>query len=254
MALTANRDVDHYVDQEIRSLPVAGTVHIYKGALLASGPTGYAQAASGVLPFVGIAYEEMDNSSGADGALSVRVYTVGDFGMTLTGAATSDLGRPVFVSADDTLTFTGSGASYVGIVQDVVAANEIVLRIDPGRNLVKTITHAVEDVSAGVDISDRTTHAFDRSAWIVAARIVNQATAAAGIDNSNTCVINLLLSAGLLVTQTFDASTAFPGVNTRFVMTGLANVHVTAADVLLFSMANGATADPGPFLVEIDYV
>ena len=76
MALTANRDVDHYVDQEIRSLPVAGDVHIYQGALLASSSTGHVRPASGTLPFVGIAYEEMDNSSGANGDLSVRLYTV----------------------------------------------------------------------------------------------------------------------------------------------------------------------------------
>jgi len=39
MALSANREVDRYVDQDLRTLPVKGSTHIYKGALagLAAG-------------------------------------------------------------------------------------------------------------------------------------------------------------------------------------------------------------------------
>lgn len=254
MALTANRDVDHYVDQEIRSLPVAEAVHIYKGALLAADATGYIQPLSGALPFVGIAYEEMDNSAGADGDLAVRVYTVGDFGMTLTGATVADIGRPVFASADDTITFTADANAYVGVVQDVPAANEVIVRIDPGRSLVKTVVHAVEDVGAGVDITSRAVRAFDGPAWITAIRVVNQASAAAGIDDSNTCVVSLVRTAGAVGSVTFNSTTTFPGANTHLALTGLTNLHVTAPDVLLFSMTNGTTANPGPFLVEVDYV
>ena len=34
MALTANRQVDHYVDQELRSFQVAASAHVYKGAFV----------------------------------------------------------------------------------------------------------------------------------------------------------------------------------------------------------------------------
>ncbi len=175
MALTANIEVDHYVDQELRSFQVAGTNHVYKGSLVGLTLTGYAQPLIAGDTFVGLAYEEIDNSSGSDGDLSVRVYTLGDFGMTLTGATVADIGRPVFASAEDTLTFVGGGNSYVGLMQDAVATNQIILRLDPARMHVKTVTHVVEDLAAGADIAARAIHAFDVDGWIVAARIVQTA-------------------------------------------------------------------------------
>lgn len=254
MALTANREVDHYIDQELRTFQVAASKHVYKGGFVGLSATGYAQPlVAGDAP-VGLAYEEIDNSSGADGDLSVRVYTLGDFGLTLTGAAIAHVGRPVFASADDTLTFTGAGNSYVGLIQDVPAANTIILRIDPQRSKIKTVTHVVEDLGAGVDFAARAIHAFDTDGWLVSARIVNQATAAAGIDNSNTCVVTLATDAGTVVTKTFNASVTFPAANTEVDMGALGNTHAEPGQVMTLAVTNGTTANPGPFLVEIDYV
>ena len=130
MALSANREVDRYVDQELRSYPVAGSTHIYKGAFVTLDASGYAQPLSAGNRFVGLAYEEADNSGGADGDLRVRVFTLGDFGHTLSGATAAAVGQPVFAGADDTLTFMPGGNTFVGYVKDVVASNEIVLRLD----------------------------------------------------------------------------------------------------------------------------
>ena len=130
MALTANREVDHYIDQELRSLQVAAGKQIYKGALVGVTTGGYAQPLTAGDLFVGIAYEEMDNTSGADGDESVRIYTVGDFGHALSGAAVSNLGDAVYASADDTLTFTATANSYVGHAIDVPTSGEIILRLD----------------------------------------------------------------------------------------------------------------------------
>ena len=254
MALTKNLEVDHYVDQELRSYEVAAAKYVYKGGLIGLSTGGYAQPLTAGDPFIGIAYEEMDNSSGADGDVTVRVYTVGDFGMTLAGASTSYIGRPVFASDDATLTLVGAGNSYLGRVQDVVTAHKVVLRIDSMDTAVKTITHAVENLAAGGDIAARAIHSFDQEAWIVGARVVNQATAAAGIDNSNTCVIVLATGAGTVVSETFDSTTTFPAANADQDLGTLANEHATAGQVLTLAVTNGATADPGPFLIEVDYV
>lgn len=254
MALSANREVPRYIDQQLRTFRVAADKHIYKGAFAGLDADGYAQGLVAGDPFLGVAFEEMDNTGGSDGDLSVRVYTIGDFEHTLTGVAVTDIGRPVFASADNTLTFDGNGNSYVGIVQDYVSANTIILRIDPHRKLVKTVIHAVENLAAGADIAARAIHAFIVDGWITEARVVNQATSAAGIDDSNTCVITLAIDAGTVVTETFDSTTTFPAANASKNLEALANENAAAGDVLTLAVTNGTSADPGPFLVEVDYV
>lgn len=254
MPLTANRNVDHFIDQELRTVQVAAAKHIYKGAFVGLASTGYAQPLVAGDSFMGLAYEEKDNTTGANGALAARVYTLGDFEHALTGAAVADIGRPVFASADNVLTFTALGNTYVGIVQDVPSTGTIILRIDPNRRQVKTVVHALEDLAANADIAARAIHHFDQDGWIVAARVVNQATAAAGIDASNTCTVTLAIDAGTVVAEVFDDVTTFPAANTAKTLGAMANEHADAGDVLTLAVLNGTTADPGPFLIEVDYV
>lgn len=131
MALSENRDLDRYVDQELRSFGVKGAAHIYKGGFVGLDTNGYARALVAGDQAVGVAYEEKDNTSGSDGDASVRVFTQGDFSHALTGAALSNIGDAVYASSDDTLTFTATSNSLVGICMDSPATNEIILRIEP---------------------------------------------------------------------------------------------------------------------------
>lgn len=254
MTLTDNREVDRYVDQELRTFRVAGATHIYKGALVGLDADGYAQPLTAGDAFVGLAYEEADNSSGSDGGISVRVFTLGDFELALSGAAVGDIGRPVFASADDTLTFTAVDNSCVGIVQDVPSSGKIILRIGPPAGAVKTVKHDVEDLSAGSDISSRAVHAFAQAGWIVAARVVNHETAAAGIDAGNTCVVGVALNSTSVASKTYNDSVSFPDANAADSLGAISSPAISAGDVLKIAVANGAAADPGPFTIEVDYV
>lgn len=254
MALTTNRNVDHYIDQELRSYPVGAAKRVYSGGWVGLAATGYAQALVAGDAVAGLAYEECDNSAGAAGAKSVRVYTQGDFGVTLAGATVASIGRPVFASADDALTFTANGNSFVGLVQDVPVSGEIILRLDVGAKAVKTICHAVEDLAAGADIAARAVHSFEGDAWIVSARVVNQATASAGINDANTCVIALATGAGTVATKTYNTTVLFPGANLDDDLGAVTNAHAAAGSVLTLAVTNGAAANPGPFLVCLDYV
>ncbi len=130
MALSANRDLDHYVDQELRSFKVAASEHIYKGAFVGLSAGGHVRSLSAGDVFVGIAYEEADNASGSAGDISVRVYTLGDFGHALSGAAISNVGDAVYASADDTLTITSASNSYVGYAVDVPSSGQVILRLE----------------------------------------------------------------------------------------------------------------------------
>jgi len=254
MALTANREVDHFVDQELRTFQVAAAANIRKGSFVGINTSGFARPLAAGDAFIGLAYEEANNAAGANGAIAVRVFTEGDFVLTLSGAAQGSVGRHVFASDDEVLTFTAAGNSYVGVMEGAFATNQIVLRIDPLRRLVKTAVHAVEDLSAGADISARAAHAFNSEAWIIAARVVNQATAAAGIDNSNTCVVAVGINAGTVASKTYDASNPFPAANTSDSLGAISNARASTGNVLTVAVTNGATANPGPFLVEVDYV
>jgi hypothetical protein len=130
MALTANREVDHYIDQELRSLRVAAGAHVYKGAIVGVSPAGWARPLTAGDLFAGIAYEEADNAGGLDGDVSVRVYTLGDFGHALSGATIVNTGDAVYASDDETLTFTAAGNSFVGRAVDVPASGTVIVRLD----------------------------------------------------------------------------------------------------------------------------
>lgn len=133
MPLTANRDLDRFIDQELRALKVKAATRVYKGGFVGfDRATGYIRGLSAGDLFAGIAYEESDNSTGANGDRSCRLYTQGDFQAVLAGAVQTDVGKPVFASADDTLTFAGGGpASYVGRCVDVPVAGKVIVRVEP---------------------------------------------------------------------------------------------------------------------------
>ncbi len=131
MALTANRDVDHFVDQEIRRYPVVAGGRIFKGGFVGLNAGRYARALEAGDRCAGLAYDAADNTAGADGERCVRVYTQGDFLLPLGGAARGDTGKAVYASDDATLTFTAAGNSLVGICVDVPAGGQIILRLEP---------------------------------------------------------------------------------------------------------------------------
>jgi len=252
MALTASRNVDRYVDQELRTLRLKSSTTVYRGALVGLA-AGYARGLVAGDVFCGVSYEETVNA-GADGAKAVRIYTVGDFEHAVSGASQTDVGRPVFSSADDTLTFVAAGNSYVGIVQDFVSSGVVIVRIDPARRAVKTFRELIEDLAAGADIAARAIHGFDADGWIVSARIVNQATTATGIDAGNTCVVALAVTAGAVASKTYTNVVIFPAANTQDSLGTITNHHVPKGDVMTLAVTQGAAANAGPFLVEVDYV
>ncbi len=133
MPLAANRELSRYIDQELRAFPVSASAHVYKGALVGiDRATGLVRNLVAGDVFAGIAYEEMDNSGGAAGAQSVRLYTQGDFILKTTSASQAWVGAPVYaVDSDATTAAPGVGASYCGVLLGVVGVNQGIVRIMP---------------------------------------------------------------------------------------------------------------------------
>jgi hypothetical protein len=146
MAITANRDLKRYVDQELRSYGVAASQHIWKGALLGiERTTGYVRNLVAGDVFAGVAYEEIDNSAGAAAAKNVRCYTQGDFILAVNNATQASAGSLVFALDNEvTGTSTSQGASHCGILLGMISASQGIVRIEPMN--VPRIEHALDIV------------------------------------------------------------------------------------------------------------
>jgi hypothetical protein len=114
--------------------PLGAGVHVRKGGLLAvASATGLVQPASDSagLVFVGVAYEESDNTGGAAGAKSVRVLKTGIFTYAKTAAAQSDTGKTAFAVDDGTVSTAPTTDSVAcGIVTGAPDALTVQIRID----------------------------------------------------------------------------------------------------------------------------
>ena len=133
MAVTANQLVKRQ-DGCRRSYPVEESTRIYQGTLVYINAAGYAcdVTATGVNAFAGVAVAEADNTSGADGAINVEVYASGDFELTGTGFAQTDVGMPIY--GDDnyaTVVALGATSVRIGKVVKYVSSTKHIVAIQP---------------------------------------------------------------------------------------------------------------------------
>ncbi len=138
MALSADRDVQFYVSQELVELPVADNVKIYKGALVGRDrSTGYARPLTAGDDFLGVAYRLADNTGAGHtaGGINVRLHQMVDVVHALSGVTVSEIGKDVYASADDTLTLTPTGNSRVGRIVAVETSNTARVRCQPATGL-----------------------------------------------------------------------------------------------------------------------
>lgn len=113
-ALTEDRNTHQRQGDEI-SVPVAATKKIFAGSLVAASATGYATpgATATTLTALGRAEEQVDNSGGADGDVSVQVRRgVFKFGNEAGDLVTqAELGKDCYIVDDQTVARTDGGAT-----------------------------------------------------------------------------------------------------------------------------------------------
>lgn len=133
MAVTANQLVK-VQDGDRRSYPVEESTRIYQGTLVYVNAAGYAcdVTATGVNAFVGIAAGEADNTSGADGAIEVEVYTEGDFELTGTFNSITDVGMTAYGDDNYAVVLTlGATSVRIGRVVRFVSTTKAIIAIKP---------------------------------------------------------------------------------------------------------------------------
>lgn len=118
------------------------------------------------------------------------------------------------------------------------------------------LSYQVEDLAAGADIANRVIFAAPAGldVTLVSAAIIPQG-AAAGIDDSNKCVIALSDGTSAIVSKEYDADPVFPAAAA---VTDLGALDETAkvlaaGEKLYLSVTNGATANPPGFMLQVVY-
>ena len=131
-ALTASRDT-HRKDLGVTSYPVAAATTIYKGGMVALNSGGYLVAAADTagLLVVGAAAENVDNSAGANGALSAQVRR-GKARFNASSITQAMVGQIMYVVDDNTFDETTPANSVIaGILDEYVGATDGWLIIAP---------------------------------------------------------------------------------------------------------------------------
>lgn len=132
MALSADT-VLPILEGEYADHPVLASTKIYEGAVVSITAAGYAKGYAGTdTLFAGIAFRQADNSSGASGAIKVKVRRDVHYRqVTLASAAQADVGTALYASDDGTFTLTSTDNLLVGKVHAYVTTNTIIAKLEP---------------------------------------------------------------------------------------------------------------------------
>ena len=117
----------------IVAYPVKANARIWKGALVCVDSTGYLVPASDTanLRFVGVAFESVDNTGGANGAKRCRVVKRGTFIYNRIGSfAQADIGATARAVTDNEVAKTSTNNIVVGTVVELLDSNRVRIRID----------------------------------------------------------------------------------------------------------------------------
>ena len=128
VALTGSRSTPEKLSPRTRSVPLLANARVWQGGMVQIAATGFgvAAVATAANVTVGVAVASVDNSGGANGAVSVDVLRgtyrfVNSAGGDLIGR--TEIGKPVYVVDDQTVAKTDNGGArpVAGICYDLDA-------------------------------------------------------------------------------------------------------------------------------------
>jgi len=130
-ALSSNYEAQRK-DGELISYPVAASTHIYKGAMVCLNTSGYAVLAADTVSFIfiGIAYEEANNTTATNGDVKVRILKNGSYVVAKASAAQTDMGAKMCISDDNTVAADTAQDIAAGYVVDVPDSSHVRILID----------------------------------------------------------------------------------------------------------------------------
>ncbi len=225
MALTADRNVDFYASQELIDLPVDDNAVIHKGAFVGHNrATGYAHALVAGDGFLGVAYQQADNTvtDHTAGGINVRLHQSVDIVHALSGVTVADIGKDVYASADDTLTLTPAGNSRVGRVVAVESTNTARVRCQPAAQLSGLLEGQpvveLDDASATLtlDHMNRTLLIANSAARTLTLPPVATVRAGCWLRVVKTSVAAQAVTLDGNAAETIDGSTTYAAIDTQY--------------------------------------
>lgn len=147
-----------------KAYPVNDGDTLYAGTMISLDSTGYASPAADTAgeKFIGVAKEYVDNASGSAGDVNVIVDFRNPFEITTSGAAITDVGRPVAVEFDNEVDLN-NGNVWAGHIFSYNSSTSVVVK--PGPVEIGYID--IPLLLASVQSGDVTTHTLLFDALII---------------------------------------------------------------------------------------
>ena len=131
MTTLADNEPRAYETGDFNDLPVIAADIIYEGAAVGENASGYFRPLVAGDDFGGMAVKKADNSSGAAGAINVKVRQKGRITLNVTGVtAVTDEQSTVYASDDNTFTLTSSGNSAIGKIIRWISGTKCVVAFE----------------------------------------------------------------------------------------------------------------------------
>jgi hypothetical protein len=132
-AQSANRDSKRQVgDTRVYGLEGDTADNFYKGAMIVLNTGGYAVVGVNTAAhrFVGVAAEQFNQTAtAADGTNEIKVWRRGLFEFVGSSLAITDIGRPVWLTDDQTISLTQTNVGPIGVIADFISATAAVVDI-----------------------------------------------------------------------------------------------------------------------------
>ena len=120
-------------DVQTYGLDGGATQQIYKGVMVCLDTTGYAVegATTAGYKFAGVSTEQKyTTATSADGTHSIKVARKGIFSFVGASLARTDIGRPVWLTDDQTISLTKTNVGPVGVIVAFVSSTEVLVEIN----------------------------------------------------------------------------------------------------------------------------
>jgi len=204
--------------------------------------------------YAGGAWETFDSTTIAGGSIATAKLAAGILSADSTGRALIatdffDAATVLLKIAD--AAFAANAATRALFVDGIWTAAKLAATAK-----THVLTYQVEDLAANADIADRVLFVAPAGldVTLVSASIIGYA-AAAGVDDSNTCVIKLSDGTNTIVEATYDTDPGFPAAGAATSLGALDGTYkvLSAGEKLYLSVTDGATANPPGFMLQVVY-